>query len=185
MPRLHWAEYMENVEDWKRALHDAPNLFTSVQHSDSMNHGIEPAARTAAIYNKGPYAIHMMRLLFGDEKFFTFLKDLAQGFEGQAMSTRDIQRTAEASMCGFDEQGNPCSFDLEWFFDQWIRGVGMPEYSFTYTYRQSEDGNWVVEGDIKQRVVLGADRVEMPGEIFRGKTNITVIDKEEIGRAHV
>jgi hypothetical protein len=172
-----WAEYMENVDDWKRMLHDRPDLFTSVQQSDSMNPGIEPAARTAAIYNKGPYAFHMMRLLFGDEKFFTFLKDLAQGFEGQTMSTRDIQRTAEASLCGMDEQGNPCSYDLEWFFDQWIRGVGMPEYVFNYEYREAEDGTWIVEGNIKQRVTLGANRVVMPGEVFRGRTRITVIDK--------
>jgi hypothetical protein len=172
-----WNEYMKNVGEWRRMLMDRPNLFSSVQHSDSMMPGVEPAARTAAIYNKGPYAFHMMRLLFGDEKFFPFLKTLAQEFEGKEIVTRDIQRVAEQSLCGVDDQGNPCSFDLEWFFDQWIRGIGMPEYSFNYTYRQAEDGTWIVEGDIKQRVVIGADKVPMPGEVFRGRTSVTVIDK--------
>ena len=175
-----WAAYMKNVDEWHRMLISRPNLFTSVQHSDSMMPGIEPAARTAAIYNKGPYSFHMMRLLFGDEKFFKFLKDLAQKFEGKTMSTRDLQMTAEQSLCGFDEQGNPCTFDLEWFFDQWIRGVGIPEYSFNYTYREAEDGTWIVEGDIRQRVVLGADRVEMPDTVFRGRTKITVVDKKGV-----
>jgi len=90
----------------------------------------------------------------------------------------DIQKIAETSLCGFDAQGNPCSFDLEWFFDQWIRGVGMPEYAFNYTYREAEDGTWIVEGDIKQRVVMGAEKREMPGQTFRGRTSITVVDKQ-------
>lgn len=175
-----WAAYMKNVEEWRRFMLDRPNLFTSVQHSDTMMPGVEPGARTAAIYNKGPFAFHMMRLLFGEEKFFKFLKDLAQQLEGKEIVTRDIQRIAESSLCGFDAQGNPCTYDLEWFFDQWIRGVGMPEYSFHYTYRQAEDGNWVVEGDIKQRVVLGAEKTPLPGELFRGRTSITVIDKQGV-----
>jgi hypothetical protein len=173
-----WNAYMTDVEQWRRFMMDRPNLFTSVQHSDSMMPGVQPGARTAAIYNKGPYAFHMMRLLFGDEKFFKFLKDLAQELEGKEIVTRDIQRIAESSLCGFDKDGNPCTFDLDWFFDQWIRGVGMPEYSFHYTYRQAEDGNWIVEGDIKQRVVLGAEKVPLPGQVFRGKTSITVVDKK-------
>jgi aminopeptidase N len=175
-----WAAYMKGVEEWRRFLMDRPNLFTSVQHSDSMMPGVEPGARFGAIYNKGPYAFHMMRLLFGEEKFFKFLKDLAQELEGREIVSRDIQRIAESSLCGFDAQGNPCTYDLEWFFDQWIRGVGMPEYSFHYTYRQAEDGNWVVEGDIKQRVVIGAEKTPMPGQVFRGRTSITVIDKQGV-----
>ena len=171
------AAYMKNVEEWRRTLMDRPNLYNSVQHSDQMFPGGDPGSRQAAIYNKGPYAFHMMRLLFGEEKFFRFLKDLAMKYEGKEIVTRDIQRVAEQSLCGFDAQGNPCSFDLEWFFDQWIRGVGMPEYSFNYTYRQAEDGTWIVEGDIKQRVVLGADKVEL-GQVYRGKTSITVVDKK-------
>ncbi|MBW2278561.1 MAG: hypothetical protein JRF63_13795 [Deltaproteobacteria bacterium] len=61
-----WNAYMKDVGEWRRMLMDRPNLFTSVQHSDQMMPGVEPAARMAAIYNKGPYAFHMLRLLFGD-----------------------------------------------------------------------------------------------------------------------
>jgi hypothetical protein len=175
-----WDAYMTNVEEWRRTLMDRPNLFTSVQNSDQMMPGGDPGSRQAAIYNKGPYAFHMMRLLFGEEKFFKFLKDLAQEFEGKEIVTRDIQRVAEQSLCGVDAEGNPCSFDLEWFFDQWIRGVGMPQYRFDYTYRQAEDGTWVVEGDITQRVVLGAEKIPLEGQVFRGRTTITVVDKKGV-----
>jgi aminopeptidase N len=174
-----WNAYMNNVEEWRRTMMNNQNMFTSVQHSDSMFPGGDPGTRYAAIYNKGPYAFHMLRLLFGDEKFFRFLKEMAQELEGKEIVTRDIQRIAESSLCGTDDQGNPCSYDLEWFFDQWIRGVGIPEYSFNYTYRQAEDGTWVVQGNIKQRVVLGAEKREMPGQVFRGKIMITVLDKKK------
>jgi aminopeptidase N len=36
---------------------------------------------------------------------------------GKNVVTRDIQRVAEQSFGG----------TMEWFFDQWIRGTGIPE----------------------------------------------------------
>ena len=36
-------------------------------------------ARRALIYSKGPYAFHILRETFGDEKFFRYLKDPGGG----------------------------------------------------------------------------------------------------------
>ena len=43
---------------------------------------------------------------------------------------------------------------MDWFFDQWIRGIGKPQYALNYTKRKNEQGKWIVEGTIKQRVVI-------------------------------
>jgi hypothetical protein len=63
---------------------------------------------------------------------------------------------------------------MEWFFDQWFRGVGVPEYSFNYTTRQTEDGNWLVQGNVKQRVVVGNKKHVLDGVYYLGAVPITV-----------
>jgi aminopeptidase N len=152
-----------------------------------MQPGGDQATRYAAIYNKGPYAFHMLRLTFGDEKFFKFLKDLAQELQKQEVVTLDIQHVAERSFGGVNPDGTPYNVDLGWFFDQWIRGVGMPEFSFNYTTRQAEDGSYVVQGNVKQRVVVGRDKTELPNTVFRGVASITVLgkDRKEYGPVRV
>jgi hypothetical protein len=64
---------------------------------------------------------------------------------------------------------------MEWFFDQWIRGIGLPQYQLHYTARRTEDGKWLVEGAIKQRVVYGKDRVEMAGVHYRAVAPLTFV----------
>lgn len=179
--------YMRNVEEWRRTILKWPDMFTSVQLSDTMQPGGDVATRTAAIYNKGPFAFHMLRLTFGDEKFFKFLKELAQELQRKEIVTLDIQRVAEHALGGVDENGKPYNVDLTWFFDQWIRGVGIPQFSINYTTRRTEEGAYVVEGKLKQRVVLGRDKIVLPGKLFRGVASITVTgkDKKEYGPVRI
>jgi hypothetical protein len=91
--------------------------------------------------------------------------------------TRDIQVAAEKALGGIDPDGNTYNVDLEWFFDQWIRSAGVPQYNFTYDVRQAEDGNWLIEGTIEQRVVVGNERVfhVLKDKYYRGVVDITVI----------
>lgn len=161
--------YLEKVEDWRRTVLVA-NIMASVQDADTMWSGEFPGmARQAAIYNQGPYAFHILRMTFGDEKFFAFLKNLASELKGKEIITRDIQNVAEKSFGG----------TMEWFFDQWIRGVGLPEYSFNYRTRQAEDRNYVVEGTIKQHIVVGNKKDTLPGKTYRGILTVTVIGKDK------
>jgi len=69
---------------------------------------------------------------------------------------------------------------MEWFFDQWIRGVGVPEYSFNYSYRQTEDGNYLVEGNVLQHVVAGLKKKELDGVFYRGIVPVTVLGKDKL-----
>ena len=77
---------------------------------------------------------------------------------------------------GVDPEGNPYNMDLNWFFDQWIRGVGLPQYRMTYDVRETEDGSWLVEGLIEQRVVNGSSRNYnvLEGQYYRGVVDLTV-----------
>jgi len=109
----------------------------------------------AAVYAKGPYAFHMLRETFGDEKFFGFLRQLAAALSGREAVTRDIQQVAERAFGGVGQDGQSYNVDLEWFFDQWIRGIGIPELRMTVENRQTEDGAYLVDGKIRQLFCAG------------------------------
>jgi len=124
----------------------------------------------AAIYAKGPYAFHIMRSTWGDEAFFKFLKGLAHDLAGEEIVTRDIQAVAEKSF----------GANLDWFFNQWLRGVGLPEFTFTYSVRTAEDGSIVIEGNVEQRICLKpATSVKevLEGQYFTGIVPITITGK--------
>lgn len=156
-------KYDEKVAEWRRNILEA-DPWSTVQNSYQIWSG-EQGSPQAAIYNKGPYAFHVLRSTFGDEKFFKFLKELAQGLKGKQIVTRDIQGVMEQVYGG----------NMDWFFDQWIRGVGMPQYAVFYTIRQTEDGKWLVQGKIKQRVVAGVEKAELPGVYFRAVAPLTFV----------
>jgi hypothetical protein len=157
--------YLEKVADWRNNILEN-ELFANVQSNYTEWAGESGFGSVQAnIYNKGPYAFHMLRETFGDEKFFEFLRKLAQTLKGEEIVTRDIQQVMEEVYGG----------NMEWFFDQWIRGVGVPEYSLQWTKRKTEDGKWLVEGTIKQRVVAGKFKQVLPGVYFRAVAPITFV----------
>ena len=163
--------YMKMVDQWRKTILET-DLMNSVQNSEVAYLGeFRGRARQALIYNKGPYAFHILRETFGDEKMFAFLKTLATEMAGQNIVSRDIQRVAEQSFGG----------TMEWFFDQWIRGIGIPQYSFKYGYRKDEDGTYIVEGKVKQRVVAGLKKYVLDDVYYRGIVPVVVIgrDKQE------
>jgi hypothetical protein len=170
-------EYDEQVDEWRRNVL-RNDLKTSVQAADTLWPGKSGGrARQSLIYNKGPYAFHVLRETFGDEKFFPFLKGFTQELVAkQQIVTRDIQIAAERHLGGLDEQGNHYNVDLEWFFDQWIRGVGIPEFTLDYSIRKTEDGGYLIEGNIGQEIVIGNGRsaTKLEGRYYRGVIDLTV-----------
>jgi hypothetical protein len=160
--------YEEKVADWRRGILRY-ELLNSVEDASSLWGGENPgAAYQFNVYFKGPYAFHVLRETFGDDKFFKFLKDLAAEFAEKQIVTSDIQRVAEKSFGG----------TMAWFFDQWFRTAGLPEYALIYDVRQTEDGKWLVEGKVKQRVITGKTETELPGVFFRGVAPLTFVTED-------
>ncbi|MFQ5720827.1 MAG: M1 family metallopeptidase, partial [Acidobacteriota bacterium] len=158
--------YRKHVEAWRKEILDA-DLRVSVQDAPVLWSGGFAGYR-AAVYAQGPYMFHIMRNTFGDEKFFAFLKALAHDLKGKEIVTRDIQKVSEKVF----------KVDMEPFFDQWIRGVGLPEYTVNYTTHRAEDGGYLVEGRIAQRVVLGKEKRVIPGRYFMAAVRLTVAGKK-------
>jgi len=76
-----------------------------------------PMYRTVA-YEKGGLVLHTLRFVMGDDVFFAAMRDYVDRFTHKTVTVADFQRVME------DHHGE----SLEWFFNQWLRGTGMPHY---------------------------------------------------------
>ncbi len=102
----------------------------------------------AGVYNKGPYVLHMLRMAFissfgfdeGNKIFFDCLKNFLAKFRHKNPTTKDFQYIIKETT----------DVNMDWFFDQWFRDAGIPKLRFSYSVRQTEDGNYLIEGKIKQ-----------------------------------
>ncbi len=187
-----WDEYMEQVEEWRRDILET-RLKTGVQNASSLYAGEDGfGSYQASVYAKGPYAFHILRETFkgegprgpdgADKRFFDALKRMTQALaQKREIVTLDMQDSAEEAFAVVDPDGTRRPVDLDWFFDQWIRGVGLPELTMDYTTRKTEDGGWVVEGRVRQRIVLGTKSKNdtLDGANYRGRTAITVIGRDK------
>ncbi len=113
-----------------------------------------------SLYDKGPYVVHMLRMAlvaqFGPDKgttmFVTALKNFLDEYRHQNPTTTDLQRVVSRTV----------GMDMDWFFDQWFRGSGIPRMYFSYDVRATEDGKWLLEGRIRQEDPEKAVKAIMP-----------------------
>jgi aminopeptidase N len=76
----------------------------------------------STVYRKGAWALHMLRRVMGDARFFDALRAYGseEGLAYGNATTADFQ-----SICERHYEGS-----LSWFFDQWIYGEGQPRYAY-------------------------------------------------------
>ncbi|HTI06311.1 MAG TPA: M1 family aminopeptidase [Gemmatimonadales bacterium] len=106
----------------------------------------------AMIYEKGAWITHMLRILMldlntgKDDRFSALMRDFHERFAGKSATTADFQRVAE------DHIGIP----MDWFFDQWVKGVALPTYHVAWTSETTPEG--------RQRVRLRVTQEGVPSD---------------------
>jgi hypothetical protein len=95
-----------------------------------------------------------------DDAFLKMIREFLNR-EGATVSTWDLKRVAEKYMPrSMDLRGDR---KLDWFFDEWILGTGIPTYSLDYRV-QPETRGFVIEGRLAQSGV--SDTFIMPVPIY-------------------
>ena len=105
------------------------------------------------VYDKGAMVLHMLRQVTGDEKFYKILSDFYRDSRQQLVTTADFKRVAEDVM----------KQDMDWFFDQWLRGTGYPVYRSRYSSLKQPDNQFSIQCTITQ---------EQDGRIFKAMVPI-------------
>jgi hypothetical protein len=103
------------------------------------------------IYPKGAYVLHMIRTMMfdnknGDKLFKETMQDFVNTYRGKAATTEDFKAMVEKHMTpGMDADGN---HKMDWFFNQYVYGTGMAQYTFHTTVETTADGKSHVKGEI-------------------------------------
>ncbi len=105
----------------------------------------------ATVYSKGALVLHMLRYVMGDESFYRLMESYARKYAGTSVESRDFESLAS------EVYGE----DLSWFFDEWIRGGGLPDYAVDDVMVQHRGGKYVVSVAVWQR----GDAMRMPLDV--------------------
>lgn len=109
------------------------------------------------IYEKGAYVLHMLRMMLidwdsGDDTRF---RDMMRGFyDDHRNSHASTESFLAAVSAAFGEP-------MDWFFEQWVYGIGVPKYDDDLDPRQV-GGEWRLQGRIRQKEVPEGFRMPLP-----------------------
>jgi hypothetical protein len=123
-----------------------------------------PDAYGLTVYLKGAWVLHMLRILMLDlrtmneDPFTAGMREFYGSFNGKRASTDEFRAIVER------HAGIP----LDWFFDQWVHGTGIPTYTVAHQVRTTDDGKWRVRLRVKQTGVPGSFRMYVPVSIDLG-----------------
>jgi hypothetical protein len=122
-----------------------------------LNSSKSPEGYTAVIYSKGPWIFHMLREMLRqpgsktpDAKFISFMQGLSKKYAYRALATDDLRHEVEAIMT--PSMALEGGRSMEWFFEEWVRGTGIPHYRVEFSSHKSEKG-YVVHGKLFQTAV--------------------------------
>jgi hypothetical protein len=160
-----------------------------------LNSSKSPSAYERVVYSKGSWIIHMLREMLRqpgtkqpDARFVSLLQKLVAKYAYRALSTENLQHEVEAVMTPSMDLENSRSMD--WFFDEWVRGTGIPHYRVEFTVHHDESG-YSVRGKLFQTNVPRSFLASVPlyatginsGRLFLG--NVIAGGPETSFRFHV
>lgn len=110
------------------------------------------------IYRKGAWVLHMLRNMLLDlntmkeDRFTTMMRDFFLTYQGRDATTEDFQRIAEKHV----------GVSLGWFFDQWVKGTGIPTYHWSWTSEPAEEGRYRLILKVRQEGVPSTFQMYIP-----------------------
>lgn len=136
-----------------------------------------PSGYAQLIYPKASWTLHMLRMMLResgaapvakkagatkspevsrepDERFEKLLRTLLVNYRHRALTTADLQREVEKVMTPeMDLEGSKKTSGrpgaMDWFFDQWVRGTGIPKFTVEFDVKPAGE-KFIVRGKLKQ-----------------------------------
>ena len=113
----------------------------------------DPRAFHDLVIAKGAFVLHMLRMQLYDVRnsdpdhlFKEMMQDYGKAFDNKPASTADFKAVVERHMTPpMDLAG---THTMDWFFDQYVYGTGIPRYALKYTLENASDGKKHLKGTI-------------------------------------
>lgn len=108
---------------------------------------------SSAQYNKGSWVMHMLRGVLDDSLFFAGLDAYANSeHRWNAATTEDLKNIYETVS----------GVELDYFFDQWVYGAGLPNYRWSYFHEVSDTAGYDVYLELEQLQTTDPQVFTMP-----------------------
>ncbi len=138
-----------------------------------------PTSYQNLIYSKGGYVLQMLRIQLLDSRnpdpdhlFKEMMQDYCKTFDNKPASTEDFKAIVEKHMTrNMDLDGN---HKMDWFFDQYVYGMGMPQYSFHATTEMTPEGKTRIKAQLTRSGVPGTWKDSVPIYVHMGDKTIRV-----------
>jgi len=155
--RLWLERYRKQLEEKPVGSDQPAGQIGALALGNRLTSSRSPNGFEQVIYSKGSWVVHMLREMLRqpgakdpDARFTALLRTLSTKYAYRALSTEDLQHEIEAVMTpAMDLEGGR---SMEWFFEQWVRGTGIPHYRVEFASKQTEKG-LVVRGKLFQSEV--------------------------------
>jgi hypothetical protein len=122
--------------------------------------------RERLIYNKGPLVVHMIRTQMGNDNYVKAMTGLMKKYKNQNITTEILSK----------ELGLVTGYNWDWFFDQWFRGVGIPEIHYKYNITP-EQGKYKFDVTFTQKDKENFKRILALPIVWEGKGKDQVAQK--------
>ncbi len=143
--RVWLARYRQQLVEKLPGVAEAAGDIGALTLGTRLNSSKSPTGYEEIVYSKGSWIIHMLREMLRqpgarspDARFAALLQTLVTKYAYRALSTDDLQHEVEAVMTpGMDLEGGR---SMDWFFEEWVRGTGIPHYRVEFTAHHTEKG---------------------------------------------
>jgi peptidase M1-like protein len=130
------------------------------------------------IYPKGAYVLHMIRMMMrdrqtGDQNFKATMQDFVKTYANRAATTEDFKAMVEKHMTReMDLDGN---HRMDWFFNEYVYGTGLPTYQFQSSFDKDANGDVVFNFKLTQSGVDDKFRMLVPIYLELGDGRIVLL----------
>lgn len=114
------------------------------------------------IYKKGPHVLHMLKKYIGEESFLKILSEFARETKWKNPDLKQF----------YDMVNKYSKENMDWFFNQWIEGIGIPELSVISSLKDGKLNYSVIQKDTKFKFPLEIEIEYENGEKERLKVMI-------------
>jgi hypothetical protein len=133
------GRFQAKMKEWRQHARDAEGV-APLSALNTLAGDTAGKDYTDLIYNKGPYVVHMLRMQMGHDAWVTGMKSFFVGNRHENVRTEVLRENLEQA----------AGYRLDFFFDQWFKGTGIPEFEFDYEVTPTEDGRFLFTGTIRQ-----------------------------------
>ena len=136
-----------------------------------------PGSYQDLIYSKGAFVLQMLRMQLMDPRnpdpdhtFKDMMHDYCKTFDNKAASTEDFKAVVEKHMNrSMDLDGN---HKMDWFFNQYVYGMGIPQYSLHSSVEATPDGKTHLKGELTRSGVPETWKDSIPLYVHSGDKTI-------------